>query len=209
MSYRNFVWAQVERWSSVAFLVAAGLFVLPTAVFGLRAATGTGSVMSPVIIFGLLLVVFVGLLGLYPGLAERDSILVRCGVGTLGATAAIIIAFLGISVVPAGLTVEKSTILVLVMSVLVGSILTVTSFGLASLQTRAHSRVVGGSLLVLAAGEAFLIAATLFFGDPTPAWVAFVVNGLFATSLGAIGFALRTEYHPVEDPERTDDVSTS
>jgi len=114
-----------------------------------------------------------------------------------------------VSVLPIGLTSEKAAVLALVMTVAVGSILALTTFGIAILRTGVHSRSVGDFLLVMAASLSFMIVATLVYGDPTPAWVGSVVNGLFAMSLGSIGYVLRTEEVPVENAESTGDVTAS
>jgi len=108
-----------------------------------------------------------------------------------------------------GLTSEKAAVLALVMTVTTGSILALTTFGVASLRTGVHSRPVGGFLLVMAASLSFMIVATLLFGDPTPPWVGSVVNGIFAISLGSIGYVLRSEDIPVEHAESTGDVTAS
>lgn len=209
MVYRNTVWATLEQWSPMAFLAAGALFALPAVVFGSNAVTGTEIVVSPFVIFVFLVVVFVGLLGLYPRLAERDSALALGGVGSLTMTAAVLISALGVSVLPIGLTSEKAAVLALVMTVAVGSILALTTFGVAILRTGVHSRPIGSFLLVMAASLSFMIVATLVFGDPTPAWAGSVVNGIFAMSLGSIGYVLRTEAIPVGNPESTGDVTAS
>jgi hypothetical protein len=205
----NTAWDVLEQWSPIAFLAAGALFALPAVVFGLNALTGTKIAVSPFVIFAFMVVVFVGLLGLYPRLADRDSTLALGGVGSLAMTAAVFTSTLGVFVLPIGLTSEKVAVLALVMTVAVGSILALTTFGVASLRTGVHSRPIGGFLLVMAASLSFMIVATLVFGDPTPAWVGSVVNGLFAMSLGSIGYVLRTEDIPVKNPESTGDVTAS
>lgn len=209
MSYTSAVWATLERWSPIAFLAAGGLFVLPTAVFGFGAATGTGNVVSPAVIFVLMLVVFVGLLGLYPRLAQADSTLALGGVGLLSVTAAVIIATLAAVALPIGPTLGKPHILAIVTTVVIGSTLTLATFGVASLRTGVHSRLVGSSLLVMAAGDLSTFVAMQVYGDPTPAWVGFVVGGLFVLSLESIGYVLRTETTPAERSESTGDVTPS
>ena len=209
MIHSNTASDMLEQWSPIAFLAAGGLFALPAVVFGLNAVSGTEITVSPGVIFIFMLVVFVGLLGLYPQLAERDSTLALGGVGSLAMTVAVLISTLGVSVLPIGLTFGKATALALVMTVAVGSILTFTMFGVASLRTSAHSRLVGGFLLVMTAALSFMIVATLVYGDPTPAWVGSVVNGTFAMSLGSIGYVLRTSDIPAENPESTGEVTAS
>jgi len=165
--------------------------------------------VSPAVVFLLLLVVFVGLLGLYPRLAREDSILALSGVVLLAVTAAVIVSTLAAVAFPSGLTFGKPHILAIVTTVVVGSTLTLATFGVASLRTGVHSRLVGSSLLVMAAGELSIFVAMQVYGDPTPAWVGFVVGGLFVTSLGSLGHVLRTRTTPAERSESTGDVPAS
>jgi hypothetical protein len=207
MAYRNRAWATLEQWSPVIFLTAGGLFVLLAAAYGFRAATRAGPAVSPAIIFVCLLVVFTGILGLYPRLAEGNATLALGGVGLLAVTAAIILSILGLSTLSVGPTVGKQTIVASIMSVVVGSTLTLTTFGVASLRTGGHLRPVGGSLLMMAASLSFIVVAMLLFSNPTPAWVGFVASGLFVISSVSIGYVLRTEDVPADHAETTDDVT--
>lgn len=207
MSYRATVWGLLERWSPRIFLAAGGLFALLPVATGLSAVTGTEIDVSPVAIFTFVLAVLAGLLGLYPRLAERDATLAKGGVGLLAVTAAMTIPAIVVFVPWTGLPVERATALAIVVTVAVGITLTVTTFGIASLRTGAQSRPVGGFLLVMAAAVSFMVVAMLVSGHSTPEWVASVVNGVVATSLGAIGYVLRTEGIPAENPTPTGDVA--
>jgi hypothetical protein len=209
MSYGSTAWAALERWSPIAFLAAGGLFVLPTATFGIGAATGTGNVVSPIVIFVLMLVVFVGLLGLYPRLAEENPILALGGVGLLAVTTAIIVSTLGAAALPNGPTFGKPHIQAIVTAVVVGSTLTLAAFGVASLRAGVESRLVGGPLLTMAAGDLSIFVAMQVYGDPSPAWVSFAVGVLFVVSLGSIGYVLRTENTSAESSESPGDVAAS
>ncbi len=209
MVFSNTVWGVLEQWSPMSFLAAGGLFALPAVASGLNAVTGTEIAVSPAVIFMFMLVVFIGLLGLYPRLAERDSTLAKGGVGLLAVTTAIIIPATAAFMLSTGPPFGKATALAIVVTVAVGSALTVTTFGIASLRTGAHSRTIGGFLLVMTVGVSFIIVAMLVYGHSTPTWVGFVVNGLVATSLGAIGSVLRTEDIPTESPDATGDVTAS
>jgi hypothetical protein len=61
----------------------------------------------------------------------------------------------------------------------------------------------------MAAGDLSILVAMQIYGDPTPAWVGFVVGGLFVTSLGSIGYVLRTGSIPAERSESTGDLPAS
>lgn len=205
----NTAWDILEQWSPIAFLVAGGLFAFPGVAYVFNTVTGTEIHVSPVIIFASLLVVFVGLLGLYPRLAERDSILALGGVGLLAVTAGVIISTVGVAVLPIEVTFGKRTMVAIIVTVTAGTILTFTMFGVASLQTGAYSRPVGGSLLVMAAGEACILAATMLYSNPKTTWVEFGVSVLFVASLGSISYLLRTETTPAKRATSTGDVASS
>lgn len=209
MIYRNTIWAMLEQRSPMAFFAAGGLFTLPEIASGLHAVTGAEIVVSPAAIFMFMLVVFIGLLGLYPRLAERDSTLAKGGVGLLALTTLTILPAVGVFMPSTGLAVGEATALAIVVTVAVGSTLTVTTFGVASLRTGTHSRYVGRFLLVMAAGMSFMIVALLVYAHSTPVWVSPVTNGLVATSLGSIGYVLRTADVPTETPDSTGDVTVS
>jgi len=209
MTRGSTLWTTLEQWSPLTFLVAAGMFTLPLLAFGFEAVAGIAIDVSPAVMFLFVLVIFVGLLGLYPQLAAHDATLAKGGAVLLAATAAIIVLALAASVLSVGPTFGKSTIAAIVMAVLAGSGLTVTTFGTASLRSRAHPRPVGGFLLVTGAGMAVVIIGMLVFGDPTPAWVGAVANGLIAISLGATGYTLRAEGIPTSLTGATDDVTAS
>lgn len=209
MSFGDTLWAMLERWRSMAFVAAGGLFALPAVAIGVNAVAGTGIPVSPAAIFLFMLVAFVGLLGLYPRLADRDATVARGGVGLLAVTTAIILATLCMFLLPIGLPGGRATALALVVTVAVGSTLTVTSFGVASLRTGAYSRPVGEFLLTMAGGMAFMIAAMVVHGHSTPAWVGVAVNGLVATSLAAVGLVLRTADIPTDHADGPDDVTAS
>lgn len=191
----------------MAFLVAGGLFALLPAASVLNAVAGTEIAVSPAVIFVYLLVVFVGLLGLYPRLAELDTRLSRAGIGLLAVTTAILIPTVAMYLIWTAPPFGETGALAIVIAVVVGSTLTVVTFGIASLRTGAYSRPVGGFLLVIAASMSLMILMMLAYGHSTPEWMGDVVNGLVATSLGSIGYVLRTGDVPGETAETSRDVA--
>lgn len=185
----------------MAFLAAGGLFALPPLAAGVSAVTGTEIVVSPAVIFMFLVVAFVGLLGLYPALVERDARLANASLGQLAVTTAMLLPAIVLFLYPSGPPVGEALALAIVVTVAVGSTLTVLTFGITSLRTGAHSRLVGGFLLVMAASMSLMIAVMLVFGHSAPDWVSVVVNGLVATSLGTVGSVLRTTDLSTENPD--------
>lgn len=209
MAHSDTMWGSLEQWSPAAFLVAGGLFALLPVVSGLNALTGADIAVSPAAVFAFLLVVFAGLLGLYPRLAERDTGLAKGGLGLLAVTAAATVPAIAVFTLPVGLPGGKATGLAVVVTVAAGSALTVATFGVACLRTGTPARSVGGFLLVMVASVSFMTVVMLAYGYSAPEWVSVVVNGLVATSLGAAGYVLRTGDVPAEAAESTGDVAAS
>jgi hypothetical protein len=116
----------------MAFLAAGGLFAFAAVAPGVSAVTGTEIALSPAVIFMFLLVVFVGLLGLYPRLSERDAALANGCVGLLAVTTVTVLPAVGVFIPSTGLAVGEATALAIVVTVAIGCTLTVTTFGIAS-----------------------------------------------------------------------------
>lgn len=209
MAHRNTVWTTLEQWSPKAFLTAGGLFALPVIASGAHAVTGTEVVVSPAGVFTFLLVVFVGLLGLCPRLAEQDATLANGCLGLLAVTVTITVPAIGVFTPLLGYPFGEATALAIVVAVAVGSTLTVATFGVATLVTGTHSRLVSGFLLMMAASMSFIVATMLLYGHSGPEWVGTAVNGVIAVSLVAIGFVLRTQDTPTETTDATENVTAS
>lgn len=191
MVHRDTIWGMLEKWNPWVFLTAGGIFALLSVSSGLNVVTGTEITLSPVVIFIFMLLVFVGLLGLYPGLADQDASLAKVGIGLLGGTVAMLIPGVGVFTHSIGRLVSETTTLVIVIAVAVGATLTVTTFGVAIHRTGGYLRPIGYFLLLMAASMSFMVVAMVVYGHSTPSWIPPVVNGFVAISLGAIGFVLR------------------
>lgn len=209
MAHSDTVWATPEQWGARAFLAAGGLFAVPVIASVLNAVTDAGVVISPAVVFTFLLVALIGLLGLYPRLAERNATVARGCVGLLAVTATTTVLGIGVFAPFTGYPFGETTALATVVAVAVGTTLTVATFGVATLRMGTHSRLVSASLLMMAAGMSSLIATMVIYGHSTPEWVSTAVNGVIATSLGASGFVLRTQNSPADAPRTTDDVPAS
>ena len=120
----NRVWFSLEKWSSTVFLVAGVLVLISTVATGIEWLTNaTGLTDGPlgVAAFIGMVVSYVGLLGLYPRLAEEDSRLSRVSVSLLFVPVAVIIADL-VSIVlgfgpPFGLTVASAAFLLFALGI--------------------------------------------------------------------------------------------
>ena len=194
------MWNFLERWRSLAFLAPGVGFLLVTINAVLILVANTGMNLSPLVHLGLMLVAYVGLLGLSPRLVERAPRLGRvCQVFVLVVGVEIVLTF-AVGLLPS--LMSRPLFAVAVAMGVLGSALTMTVFGATTLWTRAYSRRVGGFLLLAAVGLSIVIVKALLFGDVGgPQWVPVVDNGIVGISLIAVGGLLRTESEPTEQTE--------
>lgn len=193
----------LERRGTGLFLVAGMSLVVYATFNGIAASTGISypaveNIFGP----GGFVLGFLGLLGLYPNLADRSPKLARIGavgaaLGAVGFTV-ITVASIGraLGVVP---TEEPAWFPVLLLLVTLGMIPGYLAVATATLRTDVYPRQLG--LLLLAPAVIFatmIIQATLFmqFGllsETYLAWSATAISGGQAVSHLAIGQVLRTE----------------
>ena len=194
------MWNSLEQWRSLAFLAPGVGFLLVTINAVLILVANTGMNLSPLVHLGLVLVAYVGLLGLSPRLVERAPRLGRvCQVFVLIVGVEIVLTF-AVGLLPS--LMSRPLFAVTVAMGVLGSALTMTVFGATTLWTRAYSRRVGGFLLLAAVGLSIVIVKALLFGDVGgPQWVPVVDNGIVGLSLIAVGGLLRTESEPTEQTE--------
>ena len=194
------MWNSLERWRSLAFLAPGVGFLLVTINAVLILVANTGMNLSPLVHLGLVLVAYVGLLGLSPRLVERAPRLGRvCQVFVLIVGVEIVLTF-AVGLLPS--LMSRPLFAVTVAMGVLGSALTMTVFGATTLWTRAYSLRVGGFLLLAAVGLSIVIVKALLFGDVGgPQWVPVVDNGIVGLSLIAVGGLLRMESEPTEQTQ--------
>lgn len=194
------MWNSLERWRSLAFLAPGVGFLLVTINAVLILVANTGMNLSPLVHPGLVLVAYVGLLGLSPRLVERAPRLGRvCQVFVLIVGVEIVLTF-AVGLLPS--LMSRPLFAVTVAMGVLGSALTMTVFGATTLWTRAYSRRIGGFLLLAAVGLSIVIVKALLFGDVGgPQWVPVVDNGIVGLSLIAVGGLLRMESEPTEQTQ--------
>ena len=183
----------LEQRSATVFLVAGGLLVVFAVNTGLRTFVGQSSplvqsLIAPVGFF----VGVLGLLGLYPAIADRTPALGRAAGVLAGVTAAywivIVAGSLGdiVGVLPAS---EELFPLAFFFGVYVAMLLTYAVFGAIALRAGVPSRTVG--LLVLGPAAMFLL---LMMGVAPN----FLIDAGHAVFHLGIGIALRAESVPTE-----------
>lgn len=198
----------IEEKSALLFLVAGGLLIVFAALLGVEAVTDRA---APEDIFGPggFAIAFVGLLGLYPTLADKTPWLARVGalfaavgsVGAAGTSLGSLGSFMG--VLPED---PPAWAAIFMLAMVIGMVPGFISFGVASLRTDIQSRTTGFLLLIPA-----IIFAVMFSGT-----VHSVVNDSLANlilSSGqalshlAIGLTLRSQGLATDRPEPAADAT--
>lgn len=204
MTDRNGVLESIEGRTGTLFFIAGAMFILFAAMWGLESFM---NMSAPKNIFGPagFAFAFVGMLGLYPSLADRSRQLVRFGaivaiVGAVGA-AANSAWYIGWWVLPAVVPDPDTAVLIggMVVGMVLGQFLGYTSFGVASLRAGVHSRTVGLLLVAVPAVLAVMVVtvATGYAGSGS----ATVLGSIQALLHLAIGSTLRTDGIPTEQGE--------
>ena len=121
------MWNSLEQWRSLAFLAPGVGFLLVTINAVLILVANTGMNLSPLVHLGLVLVAYVGLLGLSPRLVERAPRLGRvCQVFVLIVGVEIVLTF-AVGLLPS--LMSRPLFAVTVAMGVLGSALTMTVFG--------------------------------------------------------------------------------
>lgn len=204
------------RWSSNLYLIAGVLLVGYASLKGSAAVTdvayvNVADVLGPAgLLFG-----FVGLLGLYPRLAERSPILARIGAVcvSLGTASFAVITVVGVAILvgAASWSVPVAMLLLAAIGLIPGYL----SFSLASLRAEQQFRAVGLLLLVPAIvfaamlAQPFVYTAVGMFSDPTMAWSNFAISTGQAMAHLALAYTLRAAGTPHDQEAPSTDVSPS
>lgn len=153
---------------------------------------------------------FVGLLGLYPTLADRSATVTRVGAGAaaLGAAGFTAIAVVNVGVLAGVLPAEPPVLAaVLLAPIVIGMIPGFLAFGVASLRSDVHSTAVG--LLLLAPPAIFAVMLAGAATGHASAWSAFAISAGQAFAHLAVGYVLRTEPAPAERGVRSAEATAS
>lgn len=204
MADRTGVFDSLERRSSSAFVLGGLLLVVDAAIVAIKILTGAESllILGQAFVGAAWTVALVGLLGLYPALADRSRWLSRggavfaaIGVGVFAVMAVVsLVYYAGI---PAGDYADISQFFI--PGVLVGSVLGFVAFSIASLRTGTHSPRVGVLLLV----PPILVVTNLLrfvAGFQSTTLTLGIVIG-DALAMLALGVALRNEPTPTDRAE--------
>lgn len=207
MSQLGTVWDVLEGWSARLFLVGGVLLLIQTIGDVLTLTMDVGLEALAFATFLGLILSYIGLLGLYPRVADRAPYLSRGGLAlVLVPVILLVVLSVGLAV-SSGPPFSESVGEVLFTSIFVGFALGIVLFGVAVFQTRTPSRAVGIALFGFAAGWFILLGASVVYGFPISDRLTFISDGILAISLLATGWLLYTGVTPSNRPEATDSIS--
>lgn len=204
----------LEQWSASLFLLGGVMFAVAAALTVV--AMVTGDVQSNMVLGEAFIAVgwiapLVGLLGLSPLLADRSPRLVRAGVlfAVIGLVAFGYLTVASLAAFVWGLEITEIPIPIAVFlpGIIAGSLLAFVSFSVACLRSDAQSRAVGALVLVPSGifVTNFLVLPIVRGPGPNPPEVGFVITGLLALAMLAIGYVLRTDDGPTDRAESLSD----
>lgn len=210
-------WESLEKWSPTGFLVAGVLLVVFAAFLGYEAFTDTS---APEDIFGPpgFFLAMIGLLGLYPRLADRTPRLARAGAvgATIGAVGWLLITVFAITEVVELLpALEEMAIFGAIIIVVagIGMIVAYIGTGVASLRSNVHPLILGFLLLTppiifgVMLTQAVLFAQFGLFSETSMAWSAVALSGGQALAHVGVGYLLRTEIALTDRAEPAPDTT--
>lgn len=197
-------WETLERRSSSVFLVAGGLWVVVATLFAAEAFldtdTSTAQSFFGPAAYG---VAFVGLLGLYPALADRTPRLARAGAifVVVGLVGAVVLAVSAGSQLTGIIEARPAWDIAFNLPLLLGVVLGFLTFSIASLRTDAYSRPVGLFLLGPAVMFGAIIVGSGLLGDGFPHFVHVGHSSAEALLHLTVGYLLLIEDVPTSRAE--------
>lgn len=207
-------WESLERRSASLFVLGGLMFAVSAVLTVVAMVTGAiqpNMVLGEAFIAAGWIAPLLGLIGLYPALADRNPRLGRAGLlfALIGLVAFVFLAVASLVAFVQGLEITEIPIPVAVLlpGIIAGSLLAFVSFSIASLRSEAHARTVG-VLMLIPSGifvTNFLVLPIILGPGPNPPEVGFIITGLLTLAMLAIGYALRTTDTPTA---RTDPVSS-
>lgn len=192
MSQLSTAWDVLEHWSARMFLVGGVLLLIQTIADVLTLTMDMSLEALAFATFLGLILSYIGLLGLYPRLADQSPYLSRTGlVLVLVPVLLLIVLTVGLAV-SEGPPFSESVGAVLFTSIFAGFALGIVVFGVAVFQTETPSRAVGIALLGFAAGWFILLGASVIYGFPISDRLTFISDAILAISLLATGGLLHS-----------------
>lgn len=198
-------WKRLETRSGTLFLAAGALLIVYAGLHGIEAATDMVLEPNP-FEFGYV-VGFLGLLGLYPAVADKSPRLARVGAG------AAVLGMIGLSALTVWHLAELSGVVepaqpawfgVFILFALTGFVVGYLAIGGASLRTDGHPRLLG--LFLLAPGILVVVMIVQILMGWTSQQQAFVISAGAAMAHLAIGATLHTKATQPTRQEQTSEA---
>lgn len=192
-------WRSLEQRRATAFLIGGGILAIDAGIVAAEIAVGVDGWMTlgQVFVGAGWTAAFLGLLGLYPELADRSRWLARAG-AVFAVIGAIVFAVMGVASLAYYAGIPDGEIEALVplflLGVILGSILGFVSMGVATLRTDVYSRTLG-ILLFIPPALVFTNLLTGIAGVDSAATTLAIVIG-DALAMLAIGYVLRSSPEP-------------
>ncbi|MFB6235618.1 MAG: hypothetical protein ABEH81_05875 [Halopenitus sp.] len=207
---RTRVWRTLERRSGDAFLLAGVLLLASPAhiVFEQYMSVPLPTWLVALVILPGLITTLVGLIGLYPLIADRAPRMAAIGglFTTLAVTTLVVLLgwILGNGVLTTawGVTIGPPPEIAF-LSLAVTMTLAFVSFGTASLRVAVPSRLVGALLLSFALPWFVSLAATSVYGSAFPRWLTLAIYGPIPVVMLATGYTLRVKSMPTVRDDST------
>jgi hypothetical protein len=197
----------LEPWSGAVFLAAGGVWLIDSALYVLDLFGGVsipGTVNGTLILTAFLLTQ-VGILGLYTPLTDETPRLAATGglfVGITGLVTAVTLAWM----LAAGFLNQPIPPGSLLVGLVLGSLVALLLFGLASVSADAPSRTAGVLLLLLAAAWSVWILTGLLI--TTPEWSPIAFGVTFSVVTSATGYVLHAGITPTDEKTRSHTPAT-
>lgn len=199
-------WQSLEQWSATAFLIGGGILAIDAGLVAAEIAVGVDRwmVLGQVFVGAGWTAAFLGLLGVYPGLADQSRWLARAG-AVFAVIGAVVFTVMGVTSLAYYAGIPDGEIEALIPlflpGVILGSILGFVSMGVASLRTDVHSQTVGILLLIPPALVIINILTGIVGVDSSTITLAIVIGDTLA--MLAIGYVLRSSIEPIGRTEPT------
>jgi hypothetical protein len=163
--------------------------------------------------FGGVVLSFIGLLDLYPRVADAEPRLARAGIslailpGTFFVTLFVVCSMLAPLLGFPSLKTLVPPLRLITVTVLILYAVATTLFAVAILRSSELSRAVGGGLLLVAVSWVGFLSALVLYQYDVPIWVTFVQSATLAVSLLTIGYCLPSKTEPAVAEELSADPS--
>lgn len=200
-------WNSFEQGSGIVFLAAGGVWLIDSALYVLDLFGGVsipGTVNGTLILTAFLLTQ-VGVLGFYIPLADETPRLAVTGglvVGITGLTTVVTLAWM----LSAGLLNQSMPSGNLLVGLVLGSLVALLLFGLASVYADAPSRTTGVLLLLLAVAWSVWAVTGLLIA--TPEWSPIAFGVTFSVVTAATGYVLHAGITPISEKTRSHTPAT-